>query len=78
MYLLGSILEKLKAFDEWLFLLINNQSANPFFDVVMPFMRQPLHWAPLYLFIFVFAAINFRVKGLWWIVFFLSTVALPI
>jgi undecaprenyl-diphosphatase len=42
----------------------------------MPFLRNSTHWIPLYLFLLVFMLINFRIKGLWWAVFFLSTVAL--
>ena len=42
----------------------------------MPFLRNSLHWVPLYLFVLVFVLVNFKIKGLWWIVFFLSTVAL--
>jgi undecaprenyl-diphosphatase len=42
----------------------------------MPFLRSPFCWVPLYIFLLVFALINFRTKGLWWSVFFLSTIAL--
>lgn len=42
----------------------------------MPFLRTALNWAPLYLFVIVFVLVNFKLKGLWWIVFFLCTVAL--
>ncbi len=42
----------------------------------MPFLRNSIHWVPLYLFLFIFAVLNFKAKGLWWIVFFLVTVAL--
>ena len=71
-----SVWKKLEAFDQWLFELINSHWTNPVFDAVMPFLRQPIHWAPLYLFVLAFAAINFKTKGLWWIVLFLCTVAL--
>jgi undecaprenyl-diphosphatase len=42
----------------------------------MPFLRNAVNWAPLYLFLFVFVLVNFKLKGLWWILFFISTVAL--
>lgn len=50
--------------------------ANPVFDVVMPFLRKPNNWLPLYLFLLVFVLLNFRGKGWWWVVFFIVTVAL--
>ena len=68
--------EKLKDFDQWLFLKINTGIGNPFFDAVLPFMRNSVNWAPLYIFLIVFALLNFRTKGAWWILFFLVTVAL--
>jgi membrane-associated phospholipid phosphatase len=76
MYLLASVWEKLEAFDKWLFMVVNTRGANPFFDAVMPFMRQSMHWMPLYLFLIVFVILNFKAKGLWWVLFFISTIAL--
>lgn len=67
---------KLHEFDQWLFLQINGNLTNPVFDVIMPFMRTAKHWGPLYLFVIVFALLNFRFKGLWWVIFFLSTAAM--
>lgn len=49
--------------------------TNPFFDTLMPFMRNGTHWAPLYLFLGVFVLLNFKEKGGWWILFFIATVA---
>ena len=66
----------LLQWDRWLFQKINSDWSNPFFDAIMPFMRNALHWAPLYLFVIVFVLYNFKVKGIWWVVLFLCTVAL--
>lgn len=71
-----TFLEKLIAWDRQLFERINSGLANPFFDTVMPFLRNSLHWAPLYLFLFVFVLMNYKVRGIWWVVFFMATVAL--
>ena len=71
-----SILENLDQFDHWLFKKINSQWTNSFFDFIFPYLRQPNFWMPLYLFLFVFVAVNFRKNGWWWIIFFLCTVAL--
>lgn len=75
-FLSGSFWQQLVKWDQSLFEKINNDWANPFFDVLMPFLRSSLYWAPLYLFVLIFVLSNFKVKGLWWIVFFLTTVAL--
>lgn len=39
-------------------------------------MRYPLNWAPLYLFLGVFAILNYKGKGAWWLLFFIITIAL--
>ena len=71
-----SLLQRLEEFDQWLFIKINTGLANPFLDSVMPFMRYPLNWAPLYVFLAAFALINFKSKGAWWILFFVVTIPL--
>ena len=68
--------QQLVQWDQRLFEKINGDWANPAFDAVMPFLRNSLHWIPLYLFVFVFVLLNFKTKGVWWFVFFLITVAL--
>jgi membrane-associated phospholipid phosphatase len=67
---------RLVELDQWLFIKINSDWTNPFLDAVMPFVRNAYNWAPLYLFVLVFVLLNFKTKGLWWVVFFLATVAL--
>ena len=74
--LANTLWEKLLHLDRDLLVLINSKWTNPLFDVLMPFLRNPFHWVPLYLFIIIFVSLNFKVKGAWWIVFFLVTVAL--
>lgn len=71
-----SFWQRILEWDLALFKKINSDWANPVFDTVLPVLRNPYHWAPLYIFIIVFALLNFRVRGLWWVVFFLMTVAL--
>jgi len=71
-----SILGRIKEWDQWLFIKINSVLINPVFDVLMPFLRNGTHWAPLYLFLGILAIVNFRSKGGWWILFFIATVAL--
>jgi len=69
------LLQTLEKWDRALFNLINNVLENSFFDVLMPFLRISYVWVPLYLFIFVFVGLNYKVRGVWWIVFFLLVVA---
>ncbi len=75
-FLDSGFLQKLQEWDQALFTVINSGTANPVFDVFMPFLRIAYVWAPLYLFIFVFVIQNYKIKGLWWVVFFLVTVAM--
>jgi membrane-associated phospholipid phosphatase len=74
MFLLD-IAQTLQRWDQALFNFINNDLSNPVFDAMMPVLRISYIWAPLYIFIIVFVSLNYKVKGLWWIVFFLLVVA---
>lgn len=58
-------------FDYTLFHKINGEWHNSFFDLVLPFLREPMFWVPLYFFLAVFVVINFRSKGLYWVLFFI-------
>ncbi len=75
-FLDSGLLQKLQEWDQALFNVINNDLSNPVFDATMPFLRIAYVWAPLYLFIIVFVCVNYKWQGLWWVVFFLETVAL--
>jgi undecaprenyl-diphosphatase len=72
----ATIWSSLVKWDQAIFEKINGDWSNSFFDSVMPFMRNSLHWAPLYLFVLTMVLFNFRIRGIWWVVFFLSTIAL--
>ena len=65
------MLESIFRGDLRLFFHINGQWYNGFLDVVLPFLREPFVWAPLYLFLALFVTINYGWKGLFWILFFL-------
>lgn len=71
-----SLLDKLLQWDKWLFIKINSQWTHPLLDSIMPLWRSPLYWTPLYLFLLLFVLVNFRAKGIWWALLFISTVAL--
>ncbi len=76
MTFLSAFWHRLNLWDQHLFTVLNSKWTNPFFDAVLPWLRAPVFWAPLYLFIAVFAIINFRARGAWWCLFFLATIAL--
>ena len=70
------MLKKLLEIDRYLFLKINKDCSNSFFDTVMPFFREPKFWATLYLFVLFFIILNFGKKTLWWCIGAIVTVAL--
>ena len=55
--------------DRQLFYFVNHTLSNPFFDLIMPWMRNPSFWIPLYLFIIVFCLWKFKKQGLLIIIF---------
>ncbi len=54
----------LLQFDRHLFHFINHDLANPFFDAVMPWLRDRKNWIPLYIIIIVFSVWKFRKAGI--------------
>ncbi|PSL47591.1 undecaprenyl-diphosphatase [Chitinophaga niastensis] len=65
------MLESILRGDLRLFFHINGQWHNSWLDVILPFLREPYVWAPLYLFLGLFVTINYGWKGFFWILFFL-------
>ena len=50
--------------DRHLFYFINHDLANPFFDWIMPYLRNPKFWIPLYIFIIGFCIWKFKRQGI--------------
>jgi len=71
-----SLLQTLEQWDQWLFVQINQNLSNSFFDSVMPYLRNSFYWAPVYLFLLIFSILNFKGRGWWWVVIFICTVSL--
>lgn len=65
--------EQLIHFDQHLFYIINHDWANPFFDTVMPWLRMPTFWIPLYLSIIVFCLWKYKKRGIIIILFIVAT-----
>jgi membrane-associated phospholipid phosphatase len=75
-FLSANVWDKLKELDRSLFIKINGNWTNSFFDKIMPWLREGMIWIPLYLFLGMFVLLNFRFKGLWWCLLFICTIAL--
>ena len=69
-------MENLLTWDLRLFFKINGQWINGFLDFLLPWMREPYLWAPLYLFLAVFIVYNYKWRGFFWMAFFIITFAL--
>lgn len=63
------MLEHLIQLDRQLFYFINHDLANPFFDLVMPYFRNPRFWIPLYLFVIGFCWYKYKKQGIIIVVF---------
>lgn len=46
---------------------INADWRTPFFDGILPFLRNSDFWAPLYFFMLLFGVTNFKRTGWWWV-----------
>ncbi len=60
------MLELLQQWDAAFFHFINSSLGNPVFDTLLPWFREKWFWMPVYLFVAVFAVLNFRRRG--WII----------
>ncbi|MEP6584596.1 MAG: phosphatase PAP2 family protein [Ginsengibacter sp.] len=68
--------EALKHADYELFSNLNDKWHTPFFDGLIPFLRESYLWLPFYFFLILFTTINFKSKGWYWVLFFLINVTL--
>jgi len=70
------MIESIQQFDANLFLKINRDMANPFLDWLLPLMRNPYFWSPLYIFIIAFCIFQYKKVGYYIIGCLLLTVAI--
>jgi len=73
--MLMSILQQILQWDRELFNKVNSDWSNSFFDAILPYIRNAMVWAPLYLFFIVFTIINFKRSGSFWVLFGVLAVA---
>lgn len=71
-----SLLTNILEADKRLFMALNSGFTHPWLDVFLPFVRNSLFWAPLYVFLVVFVVLNFGKKGLLWSLAFLCCLAI--
>jgi membrane-associated phospholipid phosphatase len=69
-------MDQLLQLDKHLFYMINHGLSNPFFDWLMPIVRNPYVWVPLYVFIFVFCIYRYKKTGVYIIVLLALTFGL--
>lgn len=61
------------SWDIALFEWINYDLSSPILDAILPWMREPIFWVPLYTFIVAFAFFNFGSRAYWFVIFLALT-----
>jgi undecaprenyl-diphosphatase len=69
------MLKYLLHFDRWLFEIVNQKTANPVFDLLLPFFRAPMFWIPLYVFILMTVCLQKTKQAFIWCIGWISTIA---
>ncbi|MBK7308993.1 MAG: phosphatase PAP2 family protein [Chitinophagaceae bacterium] len=69
-------MQQLIHFDKEFFKLVNGQWTNPFFDWIMPWLRNSNMWIPFYVFLGLLIAFNFKKQAFWIIAFGIITIIL--
>lgn len=70
------MLDTLLQWDQWLFHVVNYDWHNGWLDAVMPYWREKKMWIPLYLIIGGFVFYRYRLKGLYFILAAVLTIAI--
>jgi len=66
------MIQQLIEIDQTIFLAINQGLSNPFFDWLLPILRNPYTWAPLYLFLVIFFIKTYGKTGIIIVLFTLA------
>jgi len=72
----NKICDSLIRLDHIAWYYINVQWHNPFLDYVVPYLRNPWFWSPLYLFLLIFMPSRFRRNGWLWCAAFIISFAI--
>jgi undecaprenyl-diphosphatase len=68
-------MQQILQWDRELFNKVNGEWTNSFLDLVLPYTRNAVVWAPFYLFFIVFVTVNYKRTGLSWILFGILAIA---
>jgi undecaprenyl-diphosphatase len=69
------MLEKLQQIDVQAMIFLNRKLENSLFDMVMPWLRESVFWAPLYVYMIAWGFMNLGKKGIWWVAWAIITIA---
>ena len=67
------MIDQIVHIDQEIFLAINQGLSNPIFDWLLPILRNPYTWAPLYLFLVIFFIKTYGKTGILIVVMTLAT-----
>lgn len=67
------MIDQIVHIDQEIFLAINQGLSNPVFDWLLPILRNPYTWAPLYLFLVIFFIKTYGKTGILIVVMTLAT-----
>jgi membrane-associated phospholipid phosphatase len=70
------VLKKILNWDYIAFKAIHLNGQNAILDFILPFLRNPYFWGPLYIFVAIYMYQVYGRKGLIWMVFFIITFAI--
>jgi membrane-associated phospholipid phosphatase len=68
--------DALQQLDRQWFIAVNTGLSNPFFDLLMPILRNPPTWIPLYVFIIGYSIYRYRKTGLYFVLGIVLTFAI--
>jgi membrane-associated phospholipid phosphatase len=71
-----TVLERLADLDHSLFRRINQEWIQNWIDPIAIWIREPIHWVPIYVILFLLAIWRFRSNGLIWFFFGVTAVVL--
>ncbi len=70
------MIETIRYYDIQILGWIHENGQLNVLDMLLPLLRNPYFWAPLYMFMLAWMLINWRMKGFWWCVYLLMVFAL--
>lgn len=70
------MLQRLLDLDKYIGYLINVTLQNHYFDFILPTLREPLTWVPLYIIILIYFPYKYKRVGFWWLLYFILCFAI--